>query len=141
MCFLVTIGSISVALFLPSLPAMVTDLGTSPAGVQLTLGVFLLTFGAAQLVWGPLSDRHGRRPMLTAGLGLYVLASIGCWAASSIETLILFRAVQAIGACCAPVIARAIVRDVFERDDMARVMSYLISAFAVTGIVAPSRIA
>ncbi len=138
MCSFVTIGSFSVTLYLPSMPSMVIDLGTDPAGVQLTLGVFMVTFGLAQLVWGPLSDRHGRRAMLMAGLGLYVVASIGCWAAPTIETLILFRAVQAIGACCAPVIARAIVRDVFERDDMARVMSYLISAFAVTGIVAPS---
>jgi DHA1 family bicyclomycin/chloramphenicol resistance-like MFS transporter len=98
----------------------------------------MVAFGTAQLAWGPLSDRFGRRGMLLAGLGLYVLASIGCWAAPSIEILILFRALQAIGACCAPVISRAIVRDVFARDDMARIMAYIIAAFSVTGIVAPS---
>ncbi len=137
-CFQVTIGSVSHELFLPSMPAIVTDLGTSPAGVQLTLGVFMVAFGSAQLVWGPLSDRYGRRAMLAAGLGIYVLASIGCWASQSIEILIAFRAVQAIGACCAPVIGRAVVRDIYERDDMARIMAYVIASFAVTGIVAPS---
>ncbi len=138
MCFLVSIGSVSVALFLPSMPSMVVDLRSSPAGVQLTLSVFMVAFGVAQLVWGPLSDRYGRRAALGLGLGIYVAASIGCWAAPTIEVLIVFRALQAIGACCAPVVARAIVRDVFERDDMARVMSYVMGAFAVTGIVAPS---
>jgi DHA1 family bicyclomycin/chloramphenicol resistance-like MFS transporter len=125
-------------MFLPSMPSMVVDLGSSAAGVQFTLSVFMIAFGVAQLVWGPLSDRHGRRAALGLGLGLYVAASIGCWAAPTIETLIVFRALQAIGACCAPVVARAVVRDVFERDDMARVMSYVITTFAVIGIVAPA---
>ena len=138
MCFLVSIGGYSVSLYLPSMPSIVADLRASPAGVQLTLSVFMIGFGVAQLVWGPLSDRHGRRATLGFGLGLYVLASIGCWAASTIEALIMFRGLQAIGACCAPVVARAVVRDVFERDDMARVMSYVIGTFAVTGIVAPA---
>ena len=85
MCFLVSIGGVSASLILPSMPSMVIDLESSEAGVQLTLGVFMLAFGVAQLVWGPLSDRHGRRATLGFGLGLYVVASIGCWAAPTIE--------------------------------------------------------
>ena len=138
MCSLVSIGGISVTLILPSMPSMVIDLGSSAAGVQLTLGVFMIAFGVAQLVWGPLSDRYGRRPTLRLGLGLYVLASVCCWASATIELLIVSRALQAIGACCAPVVARAVVRDVYDREDMARIMSYVILAFAVSGILAPS---
>ncbi len=75
MFFLVSIGGVSVSLILPSRPSMVADLGSSAAAVQLTLGVFMIAFSVAQLVWGLLSDRHGRRTTLGFGLGLYVLAS------------------------------------------------------------------
>ncbi len=131
------VSSASNAQYLPSLPGIAVSLATTPAMVQLTLSVFMVAYACAQLVWGPLADRFGRRPMLLAGLGLYVASSVACATATSIEALILFRLLQALAACAAPVLARAVVRDLYELKDAARVMAYVSAAFSLAPVLSP----
>ncbi|HEY0062798.1 MAG TPA: multidrug effflux MFS transporter [Telluria sp.] len=114
---------LSTDLYLASLPSLGTVFGAPAAKVQLTLSMFVIAFGGAQLVIGPLSDRYGRRPVVITGLALYVLASLLCAFAPTIELLIAARFVQALGCCSAIIIARAIVRDAYAPADSARVVA------------------
>ncbi|MBF0128528.1 MAG: multidrug effflux MFS transporter [Alphaproteobacteria bacterium] len=134
---LVALGPLSTDLYLPSLPSMGEALNTDVAMVQLTLSVFIAGYAVAMLIYGPLSDRFGRRPVVAGSLLLYVAASGACVLAPSIETLIAARFVQALGACGGPVIGRAIVRDVHGPDRAARVLSYMGSAMALAPAAAP----
>ncbi len=134
---LVALGPLSTDLYLPSLPTLVRDFASDAAHVQLTLSVFLAGFGVAQLFYGPLSDRYGRRPVLLVGLSLYLVASVICMFAPSIDTLIAARFVQALGACAGPVLSRAIVRDVYGPLQAARMMAYISGAMAVAPILGP----
>ena len=121
----VAVGPLSTDMHLPSLPDMTRLFGTEVSMVQLTLSVFVAGFAVAQLVYGPLSDRYGRRPLLLGGLGLFFAASLACAFATTIEALIALRFVQAVGACAGPVLGRAIVRDLHDREGAARMLSYL----------------
>lgn len=134
---LVAFGPLSTDLYLPSLPTLVTVFGTDIVTVQLTLSVFLVGFAAAQLIYGPLSDRFGRRPALVGGISIYLAASVACALAASIDQLIVARVFQAVGACCGPVVARAVVRDVFGRDRAATVLAYMSMAMSVAPAVGP----
>ena len=133
----VAMGPISTDLYLPALPAIAADLATPAERVQLTLGLFILGFAVAQLIYGPLADRFGRRPVIFAGLGLYSAATVLCMLAPTIEVLLAGRLLQAIGGCAGPVIGRAIVRDRFEPREAAAVIGYLASAMALAPMVAP----
>jgi len=134
---LVALGPISTDLYLPSLPALARGFGASVGEVQLTLSVFLAGFAVAQLAYGPLSDRFGRRPVLLGGLVLYVAAGVACALAPSMGVLIAARGVQAVGACAGPVLARAIVRDVHGREGAARVLAYMAAAMALAPALGP----
>jgi DHA1 family bicyclomycin/chloramphenicol resistance-like MFS transporter len=134
---LVAFQAISTDLYLPALPAIGADLRASVEQVQLTLSLFLVGFGVAQLGWGPFSDRIGRRPLLLAGTGLYVAASLACLAAPSIEALVAARFVQAVAACSGVVLGRAVVRDLFEPAEAAKVLAYLGTAMALAPILGP----
>jgi DHA1 family bicyclomycin/chloramphenicol resistance-like MFS transporter len=134
---LVAFGPMSTDLYLASLPDMARDLGVGIEQTQLTLSVFLIGFAGAMLVYGPLSDRFGRRPMILAGIAIYLAGSVACMLAPTIEALIAARFLQAVGACCGPVLGRAVVRDVYPRDQAARVMSYMASAMALAPFAAP----
>lgn len=114
---------ITTDLYLPALPGLMAGFGASMPQAQLTLTALLLSFGLSQLVWGPLSDRFGRRPILLWGLAAYGLASVGGTLASSIELLILWRMVQGAAMGAAVMCARAIVRDLYRPAEGARVMS------------------
>ena len=94
---------LSTDLYLASLPHLATDFGVTPAAVQQTLSLFVIGFGGAQLISGPLSDRFGRRPVLLWGLAIYIGASLACALAPTLKLLILDRFVQAIGCCTAAV--------------------------------------
>lgn len=137
LAMLVALGPISTDLYLPSLPSMTRALNADVAEVQLTLSLFLVGLALSQLVYGPLSDRFGRRPVLLVGLALYVAASIASMLAPTIELLILFRFLQALGACVGPVLCRAVVRDVHGKEGAARVLSYLAAAMAVAPLLGP----
>jgi MFS transporter, DHA1 family, multidrug resistance protein len=134
---LVALGPISTDLYLPSLPGLLRHFDADIAEVQLTLSVFLVGLAVGQLVYGPLSDRFGRRPVLLAGLILYVVASAICALAPSVPTLIAARLLQATGACAGPVVCRAVVRDVHGREGAARILSYMGAAMALAPALGP----
>ncbi len=134
---LVALGPMSTDLYLPSLPALTAYFGVGEAAGQLTLSAFLLGLAGGQIIYGPLSDRYGRRPVLLFGIGLYAAASIVCAAASSIEALVIARFCQACGACVGPVLGRAVVRDVYGREGAARIMSYMSAAIALAPAIGP----
>ncbi len=120
---LLGIQPITTDLFLPTLPAMTEGLGGTIAQAQLTLTALLLAFGLSQLIWGPLSDRFGRRPILLIGLAAYVVAAIGSALAPSMTLLIVWRTVQGAAMGAAVMCARAIVRDLYTPQEGARYMS------------------
>lgn len=134
---LVAFGAISTDLYLPSLPAIGRAFASDTAEVQLTLSVFLAGFALSQVVYGPLSDRYGRRPVLIGGLALYVAASLACMAAPGIGLLIAARFLQALGACAGVVLGRAVVRDVYGRERAAKALSYMSMAMALAPALGP----
>lgn len=134
---LMVASQVAITIFLPSLPAIADDLGTSQALAQMTVSAYLGTFALAQLVVGPLSDAVGRRGPLLAGLVLFTLGSAACAFAPDITVLITARVIQAIGGCACIVISRAIVRDTTDGAAATRAMAYLGMALAVAPMVAP----
>ena len=120
---LLGIQSVTTDLYLPALPALTEGFGATLAQAQLTLTALLLAFGSSQLVWGPLSDRFGRRPILLWGLGAYVVSAIGCTFAPGMNELIAWRVVQGVAMGAAVMCARAIVRDLYAPVEGARIMS------------------
>lgn len=123
--------------YLASLPGLTRTFQTSAATVQLTLSVFMLAFGVMQLVAGPLSDRLGRVPVLRAGLAVYAASCVACALAPSIELLIAARFVQAIGCCAAVVVARAIIRDVFDAQAGATALAQASTILALGPLFGP----
>ncbi|MDP1653204.1 MAG: multidrug effflux MFS transporter [Rhodocyclaceae bacterium] len=128
---------LSTDLYLASLPHLATDFGVTPAAVQQTLSLFVIGFGVAQLISGPLSDRFGRRPVLLGGLAIYIAASLACALAPTLELLIAARFVQAIGCCTAAVIARALIRDVYAPAEGARMLAKASSLLALAPLIGP----
>jgi MFS transporter, DHA1 family, multidrug resistance protein len=134
---LLGIQPITTDLYLPSLPALTDSFGASVSQAQLTLTTLLLAFGTSQLVWGPLSDRFGRRPVLIAGLSAYTLASVGCALAPSMTALILWRTVQGAAMGAAVMGARAIIRDLYSPEIGARVMANAMGGLGVIACLSP----
>lgn len=134
---MVAIGPLSTDLYLPSLPAIGRALDADVARVQLTLSAYMCAFALVQLVYGPLSDRFGRRPVAIAGIAIYAVASLACALAPTIEALIWGRAGQAAGACAGVVLGRAIVRDVYGRDGAARALAVVGSIMAFAPAIGP----
>lgn len=132
-----TLGPAATDMYLPALPAMTLEFGVSASGTQATLGAFLVGMGVGQLVYGPVSDRIGRRPPLLFGIGLFLLGTLGCALATSIELLIAARFVQALGACAGAVVPRASIRDRFDVGTSARMLSTMMMITGVSPIVAP----
>jgi DHA1 family bicyclomycin/chloramphenicol resistance-like MFS transporter len=120
---LLGIQPVATDLYLPALPAIQAEFGAELSQVQLTLSALLLAFGTSQLVWGPLSDRFGRRPILLCGLTTFTLAGLGCVLASSMLELIVWRALQGAAMGAVVMCARAIVRDLYTPETGAGVMS------------------
>jgi DHA1 family bicyclomycin/chloramphenicol resistance-like MFS transporter len=128
----------AIDMYLPSIPAIARDLGADVELVQLSITVYLAVFAAAQLVLGPLSDVHGRRRIIGLGLLVFMLANIGCALAPSMEVMLLARAVQAVGGAAVAVTVPALVRDLFDRDDYARIMGMVMLVMGLAPLVAPS---
>ncbi|WP_188945511.1 multidrug effflux MFS transporter [Polymorphobacter multimanifer] len=135
---LTAFGAMTIDLYLPTLPVIARDFGATPAAVQLTFTAFFIGMAAGQLVYGPVSDRMGRRPAILFGCVLYVVASLACAFAPTIEWLVAGRFVQALGCCAGMVVARAVVRDRYDHRDSARIFSLLVLVLAVAPMIAPS---
>lgn len=128
---------LSTDLYLPSLPHLATDFAVSPAAVQNTLSLFVIGFGSAQLISGPLSDRFGRRPVLLGGLTIYAIASLACAASPSLSLLVVARFLQALGCCTAVVVARAIIRDCYAPAEGARIIAKASSLLSIAPLLGP----
>ena len=123
LALLMGIQPVTTDLYLPALPALAEGFGASMAQAQYTLSALLLAFGVSQLIWGPLSDRFGRKPILLAGLSLYSMAAVGAAWADSIQLLITWRILQGLSMGAVVMCGRALVRDLYSPLDGARVMS------------------
>ncbi len=135
---LAALGPFSIDTYLPGFPAIAKDLDTSISKVSLTLTSYFIGISLGQLIYGPLLDRFGRKKPLVIGLGLYFLTSFSCIFVPDINMLIGLRFLQALGGCVGMVATRAIVRDRFEVNEIARVFSSLILIMGVAPIVAPT---
>jgi DHA1 family bicyclomycin/chloramphenicol resistance-like MFS transporter len=131
------IGPLTTDMYLPSLPDIVRLLGGTTAEGQLTISAYLIGFAIGQIVYGPVSDRHGRKPVLIGAITLYCLASLVCALSTSIEMLISARALQALGGCGGIVLARAIVRDIYSGARAGRELSLIGSVMALAPVLAP----
>lgn len=135
---LVMVGPLAVDMYLPSLPDIAADLTAHPAEVQQTITTFLLGFALGMLVYGPVSDRYGRRPVIAIGLATFLAASLLCAAADGIGMLTLGRVLQAIGGGAASALARAVAKDMFSTEGAARVLSLMSMVMAVAPLLAPT---
>jgi len=128
---------LSTDLYLATLPGMASNFGATAAEVQHTLSLFVIGFGTAQLVSGPLSDRFGRRPVMIGGLTLYLLSSIACAVAPTLPWLVAARFSQAVGCCTGVVVARAMIRDAYAPAEGAKVLARASSLLALAPIFGP----
>ena len=131
------VGPLTTDMYLPSLPDIARLLGASSAQVQLTISAYLIGFAAGQIIYGPVSDRHGRKPVLIGAIALYCAASLACALSTSIEMLIVARAFQALGGSGGIVLTRAIVRDIYSGAHAGRELSVIGSVMALAPVLAP----
>ena len=134
---LTAFGPMSLDLYLPAFPEIAANFGTDTGSVQLTMSACLIGLGAGQVLWGPISDRFGRKRPLIVGLVIFIVASLLIAVAPSFLALVLLRLVQALGGSAGIVIARAIVRDMYSGVELARTMSAIVTVFALAPVVAP----
>jgi DHA1 family bicyclomycin/chloramphenicol resistance-like MFS transporter len=134
---LIAASAISNDSTLPVLPDIVADLEASYPSVQMTITIYILTAGIGQIVWGPLSDGWGRRPVLAAGIGIYLLGCLVATLAPNVGVLLASRVLQGFGGAAALVVGRTILRDLFSGQELARHMATASAVFAAGPIVAP----
>jgi MFS transporter, DHA1 family, multidrug resistance protein len=137
LALLLGLQPLSTDVYLPALPMLTRDLAAPMSQVQLTMSALILAFGIAQMFWGPLADRIGRKPVLLMGLTLYTLASWACVFANTIEALVVWRTCQGAAMAAAVVCARAIVRDLYEPIQGAQVMALALSGLGVIALLGP----
>ncbi|MGH6897844.1 MAG: multidrug effflux MFS transporter [Geminicoccaceae bacterium] len=128
----------SLQIFLPALPAIQSSFAVSTGVAQLALSLSILANAFANLAYGPLSDRFGRRPVLLIGLAAFIVGSLGCALAPTIQLLVVGRIVQSVGGAAGMVLARAIVRDLYDRERSASIIAYLTMAMVVAPMLAPT---
>lgn len=131
---LMAFTSLSTDIYLPAIPTMAEDLH---GNVELTITGFLIGFTIAQLIWGPISDHMGRRKPLFIGMVLFIIGSAGCALSTSITQIVFWRVFQALGACTGPMLARAMIRDLFARTRAAQMLSTLVLVMAIAPIAGP----
>ncbi len=132
------ISPFSIDMYLPAFPQVAHDLSVSNATIALTISSYFIGLALGQIFYGPLLDRFGRKTPLLFGLSIFILASVGCAAAPAIQSLIVFRFIQAIGGCAAGVASLAIVHDFFPVEEAAKILSRLFLFIAVSPLLAPS---
>ena len=134
---LTALGALGIDTYLPAFPAIARSLGVTEGQVQYSLVSYFIALALGQMIYGPLSDRYGRRLPLLVGLTLFSLASVGAALSHDITTLIAMRFVQGIGACAGMVIPRAVVRDVRSGEEAARLFALMMLVLGVSPIFAP----
>jgi DHA1 family bicyclomycin/chloramphenicol resistance-like MFS transporter len=132
------VSPLGINMYLPSMPGMARALGVDFTTIQLTLSLYLAAMALGQLIIGPLSDRFGRRPVLLTGMAAFVAGSLICLLAQNVSVLILGRVVQAIGGCSGITLSRAIVRDLYGRNQVASMIGYVTMGMAVAPMIAPT---
>ena len=137
LALLTALGPLAVDMYLPSFPDIARLLHASPATVQLTLSLYMVAYAVGQIVYGPLSDRFGRMPVLRAALVIFCVASLACALAPNIELLLAARALQALGSSGAIVLARAVVRDLYSGARAGRELSLMGAIMALAPVGAP----
>src|SRR5262245_36306056 len=137
LAFLSSFGPLSVDLYLPSMPAIAAALAAPPAHVQLTISLYLIGFAIGQIIYGPLSDRVGRKPVIVMSFALYCVATLICLASSSIAVLVGGRFLQALGVSGAVVVVRAVVRDMYEGARAGHQLSAMGMLMGFAPIIAP----
>lgn len=130
-------AAISTDLYLPAMPAMAKALHADTGMIELTISGYLVGFSLTQLIWGPVSDRFGRRVPVAIGLVLFIIGSAGCALSTSAAMLIGWRFVQALGACASVALSRAMVRDLYEGKRAAQMMSTLMTVMAIAPLLGP----
>ena len=131
------VSSLSLNILVPALPGLAAKLAADPASVQLAISLYLLGLAVAQLVFGPLADRFGRRPVVLAGLALATAASTAAIFAASITSLVVARVAQSLGASTGQTIGRAIIRDLYDREHAASMIGLVTSVVVLMPMVAP----
>jgi DHA1 family bicyclomycin/chloramphenicol resistance-like MFS transporter len=131
---LMAFASISTDIYLPAMPTLGRAFHSDP---QITLSGFLVGFSLGQLLWGPIGDRYGRRIPIAIGVVLFVIGSAGCALSATVWQMTGWRVVEAVGACAGPVLARAMVRDLYARDRSAQMLSTLMLVMGVAPLVGP----
>jgi DHA1 family bicyclomycin/chloramphenicol resistance-like MFS transporter len=134
---LAALGPLAIDMYLPAFPRIAGDFGAHVPDIQRTLASYFIGLALGQLVYGPLADRLGRKTPLYAGLALFTIGSAGCALAWDVKSLTVIRFVQALGGCAEMVIARAIVRDLFDEKQSAKVFSSLLLVMGLAPILAP----
>ncbi|APS58609.1 multidrug effflux MFS transporter [Piscirickettsia salmonis] len=135
---LAAITPFSTDIYLASMPTIAREFHSSSLLLQLTLSLFFLGFALGQLFWGPLSDKIGRKPTAIIGISVYFIASVLCAFSVNINQLIIFRLLQALGACAGVVVAMAMVKDIFtEHNRMTKTLSFIITILTLTPLIAP----
>ena len=134
---LAAFAPMSIDMYLPALPAIARDLGVPAREVQATLAVFMAGFSAGMLLYGPISDRFGRRPVMLAGIFIFIVASLACVYVERIDQLIVARLFQAIGGGAASILARTVVRDLFTAQEAASVLSLMMVLTTLAPVLAP----
>ncbi len=132
------VSPLGINMYLPSMPGMARTFDVEFATIQLTLSLYLAAMACGQLIIGSLSDRFGRRPMLLIGLLVFVLGSLVCLIAQNVGILIFGRVVQAIGGCAGITLSRAIVQDLYRRNQVASMIGYVTMGMAVAPMIAPT---
>jgi len=131
------IAPISLYILVPALPVLATNFGRDISIAQMTVSLYMVGIALSQIIMGPLSDKFGRRPVLLAGLALMVAASVACIFAETLPQLIAARFFQALGGASGMVISRAIIRDIYERDRVASMISLVVAALMIGQMVSP----
>lgn len=131
---LMAFTSLSVDIYLPAMPKMQTDLH---GNIELTITSFLIGFSIGQLIWGGISDHTGRRLPLIIGLVLFIIGAIGCAISDTLTEVVFWRVIQALGACTGPMIARAMIRDLYTKTRAAQMLSTLMIIMAIAPIIGP----
>ena len=132
------VGGVGTHIFLPALPAVQQDFAADTGVVQLTISLAMIALGVAPLIYGPLSDMYGRRPMVLAGTIIFLVGCLVCAFSASLWQLVLGRMMQAAGAAAGYSLSRSIARDVYGQEDTARVLAYLMMAVVIAPMLAPS---